>query len=412
MQFGLHFSVSIQNNLTMAQQVIPRYHCAQKDLYSVCRSGWTNYENHLADFTAHKALYDAAKKTAALAAITAAEDLPDEQARGASSELLRLEVVSTGNTVLSNFKKLKSYINSAYPKAQWKALYEAAGQTYYEAAANEDWESLRQIGISMGNFIDAHVVELTAGDNMPATFQTQSETDTTTFNTKYNDFKEAAETGEATAGKLTANNAIFDELTLMFADAQVIYEDDFDASQLFVFDRLLQQVNPSNAGLQGQVFDGGTFTPLGDATVTMQKSGSSPVSTTTDQFGAFNITGIPAGDYTVTLTKSGYQTINDVVTIQTGTVSSKEYVMQPVAVVSISGVVTNQATSALLSGIDVELAPDGLVANSSGVGQYSFGAIPTGTKTISVNDGAYQPFEAEVEYAGASVVVDIELVPV
>lgn len=79
---------------------------------------------------------------------------------------------------------------------------------------------------------------------------------------------------------------------------------------------------------------------------------------------------------------------------------------------SISGVITNQATSALLTGVDVSLSPDNLVANSDGIGKYAFGIVPNGSKTIEISHTGFQPFSANVDYQGTPVVLDIELVPV
>ena len=61
----------------------PNYNASQQDLYSVLNTLWDNYGKDLADFTAYKASYNAAKKTNAQLAIKAAKKLPDDQARSA-----------------------------------------------------------------------------------------------------------------------------------------------------------------------------------------------------------------------------------------------------------------------------------------------------------------------------------------
>ena len=81
------------------------YACAQKDLYSVCRTGWRNYLNNAAPFAGFKALYIDAIATDALAAVDAAEALPDLAARMENEETLHVQLEKDGKTCCKNFQK-------------------------------------------------------------------------------------------------------------------------------------------------------------------------------------------------------------------------------------------------------------------------------------------------------------------
>ena len=61
----------------------PDYNCSQRDLYSVCETAWGNFESHLAEFSAFKAIYTSSYAATAKLEIDAANRLPDDEVSAA-----------------------------------------------------------------------------------------------------------------------------------------------------------------------------------------------------------------------------------------------------------------------------------------------------------------------------------------
>jgi hypothetical protein len=302
----------------MAEEIKPDYHCSQKDLYSILETAWENYDGHQPEFALHKALYTVLYSTNAKAAVAAAKALPDNQARGEAAETLRVSLVTQGETCRHNFRKLKSYIITAFPNEEvQKAKFEAAGQLYYSDAGNEDWESIESLNQSGSNFIAAESVALLAGNNMPAGFQAAYDADKDDFHTNYNDFKVAEQTSEQTADKIKANNAIFKTGMDMMKDGQIIFTNDADILVKFTFQSLWDLINPPVAGIKGNVKRASDNLPSGGATVTAQKEGEPVETTETDDEGDYSLR-LAAGTYHVTVSATGFVTQSIDVVVETG----------------------------------------------------------------------------------------------
>jgi len=302
----------------MAEEIKKKYPCSQKDLYSILETAWENYDGHQPEFALHKALYTVLLSTNAKAAIAAAKALPDLQARTEPAETLRVSLVDKGETCRHNFRKLKSYIITAFPDEEvQKAKFEAAGQLYYSEAGNEDWESVESLNQSGSNFIAANSVALLAGDNMPVGFQADYDGDKGDFHDTYTDFKTAEQTSEQTAEKIKANNAIFKTGMDMMKDGQVIFVEDADILVKFTFQSLWDLINPPVAGIKGNVKRASDNLPLGGATVTAQKEGEPAETTETDETGDYSLR-LAAGTYIVTVSAPGFVSQSIEVVVETG----------------------------------------------------------------------------------------------
>jgi len=274
-------------------------------------TAWANYQLKLANFTAHKAIYNAAFKTTALAAIAAAKALPDEATRGAVAESLRITLVKTGRICLLNFQTLKSYIETAFAdRDQWPIQFKSAGSDYYREASQEDWESMELLNQSAKNYLTANNALLlgTAPNlNMPATFTAGFTTSATNFSNQYLGFKSAEETSPATAAKINANNACYRTLMSILRDGQVIFANDLETRKLFVFSTLLDLINPPITGFKGEVKVIGTNEPLSNVTISIQKEGEVAFEMMTDDEGGYSHQ-VSAGKYTITVSAVGYIT--------------------------------------------------------------------------------------------------------
>jgi len=292
----------------MTDTVNKDYPCSQKDLYSVLETAWGNNGVHLARFTAFKALYTAAYKTAALAAITAAKAMPDDDARSGASELLHIGLVNMGTICTQNFQFLKSYIDTAYPDPQvQKVQYVIAGQNYYRDATKGDWESLVLLNTNAKNYLalPANLTGLTAGNNMPAAFVVTQKTGSDNFDAQYASFKLAEETSVETANKIKANNLCYKSGIAMMKDAQTMFMNEPEILTKFIFKNLLDLINPPVAGIKGNVKEAGTNVVIANATVMAQKDGSPAESVALDDNGDFGKQ-LAEGHYVFTVGATGY----------------------------------------------------------------------------------------------------------
>ncbi len=302
----------------MAEEIKPEYHCSQKDLYSILETAWENFDGHQSEFAAHKALYTVLYSTNAKNAIAAAKALPDLQARSEPAETLRVSLVTKGETCRLNFRKLKSYIITAYPdELVQKAKFEAAGQLYYSEAGNEDWESIESLNQSGSNFIAANSVALLAGANMPAGFQAAYDGDADDFHTTYNDFKVAEQTSEQTAEKIKANNTIFKTGMDMMKDGQILFANDVDILVKFTFQSLWDLINLPVAGIKGNVKRASDNLPLSGARVIAQQAGEPVEETATDENGDYSLR-LAAGTYRITVEAPGFVSQSVEVIVETG----------------------------------------------------------------------------------------------
>src|SRR5688572_12645996 len=170
------------------------YHCAQNVLYSILELAWDYYDLHLARFAAYKGSYTNATSAAGRLLIETAELLPDENQRGEQAETLRIELVPLGRVCTQNYQKLKGYIRSAFAENVWKPKFEAAGQPYFKAASNDDWEQVKALNTAMKGYITANSATLqidlqSGGVNMPVTFPGVVITASDAFEVKYTAFK-------------------------------------------------------------------------------------------------------------------------------------------------------------------------------------------------------------------------------
>lgn len=307
----------------------PQFRCTQAELYAVARTGWNSYIENLAAFSATRGYYDTAFATTAINAIDAAEALPDDQARYAQVEVLRIELVQFADICLDRWQFLKRYISTSFPEPTQKARLEEAGFNRYPKASNYNWEELKLLNTQALNFIHTHNAALTAGNNMPAGFESDYTTDTQNYAVKYQSFLDEEELAyEATEAKTNANNKVYTDLMTMFKDGQEIFKNNEPLRRQFTFETVLSLVSsPGTAGLRGTIIDAVTGLPL--VGVTVRAIGTS-YTATTDAAGKYSLTPMASGSYTIQATVVGYQDFSSDKTVLLGTVSGFNFAMQAV----------------------------------------------------------------------------------
>jgi choice-of-anchor B domain-containing protein len=161
--------------------------------------------------------------------------------------------------------------------------------------------------------------------------------------------------------------------------------------------------------------------PLGTLTGDVTKAGSpsvkigsaeleivqSGVTATTDVNGQYSLSDT-AGPVDVRVSAFGYQTKTVAATIVSRTTVTLNVALDPLPGGSLSGVVSDAATTLPLEGAIVEVLATPLTAGSSAAGDYELPTVPAGSYTIRATRFGYNPRVAYVTVTnGASVVLDI-----
>ena len=309
--------------------IINKYKCSQSALYSLCRLAWANCQNQLARFTAFKPFYDAPFITARIAEVTAAEDLPHEQARDEASETAHINLHRQAEICLGKWRELKRYIITAFPDME-KPKLESAGSEFYDKAQQMNWEEVQALMNAGENFITTHSVDLSAGNNMPVGFPPSFSSSKTNFETVYAQaLLEEENQSLATDEKITANNDLQDKVMLMLLDGQVIFQNEESMQQLFIYNHLLEMVTRRVANCKGRVSTGIANAPVEGCRIFIPELDHFADS---DNEGRYDFGRLAAGTYTLKVSKDGFeeQTHTDV-EVSTGTTITRDFSLVPSA---------------------------------------------------------------------------------
>jgi hypothetical protein len=195
------------------------YNCTQSELYSAAEIGWNNQAEYETQFMSENTKYIAGLSVTKKAAIQAARDLPDGQARYAHSEDLRVTMGEKLQPLLGKWNSLDGYIKKAFLGEHYKNKIEEAGKQYYDRAYNSNWDVAKNLFQSAKLFISTHSVVLLADGGMPATFANSFTTLKDDFEAVYAAYMLARQQAqEQTDVKLLANNAIYHDAIAMMED--------------------------------------------------------------------------------------------------------------------------------------------------------------------------------------------------
>jgi hypothetical protein len=306
------------------------YKCSQQELYTISRVAWKSCQTYLADFAAFSPRYDAALLTAAFAAIEAAAVLPDAQARGEKSELLRIQLAKLGNDSTDLYQRLKRYIAKAFAEDAQKTRLDAAGQMHYAGASSQNWDSVDALNTSASNFLAANSAALTANQNMPTTFQATFNAAKTAFAAAHTAFlSEEGGNPTDTQTKVAANNALYEDLMTMLLDGQEIFKRNDAVRKQFTFSELLYLASGAGtAGIKGYITDTATLFAIEGVHISIF---GSKRTAETDNEGRYEISQLAAGVYNLTFVKKGYATVTlDGFEVKVGTSSSHSFAMTPI----------------------------------------------------------------------------------
>ena len=218
----------------------PRYHCTQTQLVTLATTGWGNYLRQLPAFATLRGYYTQELATQALAAIDAANALPDSQVRSAQLQVLHIQLQQQASHCLSHWQQLKRYILTSFPTDTLRFRLSEAGAARYAKAQNHNWQQLQSLNTSAANFLATHSATLSAGQNMPASFASSYQAHIATFDTLFIAFIGAEQAAyNATHTKIAAFNSIYASLITMFADGQALFKNQTGLRRQFTFTHVL-----------------------------------------------------------------------------------------------------------------------------------------------------------------------------
>jgi hypothetical protein len=308
----------------------PNYKCSQQALYAICRSGWASCTTYLADFAAFSPMYTAPMIADMIADIDAAEAIGDEEQRTEDSRTLRVNLKNKATEGMEQWQRLKRYITKAYPADQLEIKLDAAGQSHYRKAAQDDWGAVSRLLTDGVAFATANTADLTTGNNMPATFTAAFNTIKTDYDALYASYITASQTDEVeTQTKIEANNSIHASVMAMFLDGQEIFKKNEAVKKLFTFDQVLLTVSgPGNQGIKGDVTIQGTSNPVTAGEVSF--TGPSNKTVEIDEDGHYECPQLAAGLYNMLVTAPGFSavTFNDV-EVETGIMRTIDVELTP-----------------------------------------------------------------------------------
>ncbi len=311
----------------------PNYNCSQDVLYAACELVITSLNEELVSFTALKPKYNAALVTSLRADLLAARNIPALSQRQSEQEIARINLLAKLTLCLDKLNALRLYIRDAYTVSAIREVrMMEAGFGDYEKAAEANWEKLEAIMNNAKVFIGLHEAELLAGDNMPAGFKADFDALAATVNPEVVAMQNMRENNkQGTSEKILANNNLYMKVMAVCEDGAYIFRNDSAKASQFVWSSVSEIITPPGAaGLRGDVKDELTSEVIVGASVNVKRADAPMITVVTDVEGKYLFGSLPAGDYEGKVTNEGYQSVGFTVTISTGVVSIKSFVMKKV----------------------------------------------------------------------------------
>lgn len=285
----------------------PNFNCSQSALYQVANNVVQSMSNNLSAFSDFKTKYNAAYLDTLRDEIKTVETMPDFRGRSAQSEVDFIHLCDQLQKCTALWQTLKRYIESTYPEAEQSPRLEEAGASYYTKSYTRHWESARALMLSGQNFITNHATELSDNQNMPTTFAAVFEAESNKFNELLTNYQQASEKIKLdTNKKITANNNLYDRVSEICLDGQIIFKQDEAMKAQFVFSSVLSIVSGhGTTGFKGTITDSITQKPIAGVTVASTGFDKTAI---TDADGFYEILQVAAGNYTITFTAADFST--------------------------------------------------------------------------------------------------------
>jgi hypothetical protein len=303
------------------KKVNSKYPCKQAEFYEVCALILVSLREMLSFFTAFKPKYVSAFVDALEAKLNEAMALPDYDQRRGTQIIRRELVIELVKPMQVLLLSLKSYIRSAYAnEAIRKAKETQAGFEKYESAMKYNWEALKDLLLKCKSFLADNEADLLANDNMPVGFKANFDAKADEIIAAIPDMLNTRENNEEnTQIKIMANNALYDKIMDICEDGNVVFHNDKQRYDQFVFAQVLQIVTPPGAAsMRGVIKDMVTSVGLDGAMVIIKSEDVPEVTAVADSNGKYKFGNLPVGKYKGVVRKDGYQAYDFEVMIKTG----------------------------------------------------------------------------------------------
>jgi hypothetical protein len=303
----------------------PNYSFAMWLVYATCRLVVSNCRKKLADFVSFSAAYTNEMLDNLLLEVDSAEAMPSEEARAQEHSQLLEELKPLFRICQRKFMYLKKYIALGFPKEFWLINWESAGWLMYDTEMN--WNEAQNMYKKALLYIDAHLAELTANDNMPVAFKAEFALAVKNYNDKLKAFNDAKSiSAEGTDAKIEANNAIYEKIIVKICEVgQTIFADDETKRGEFSFEKMSEILRPLGAaGLKGVVTKDGK--PQAGLMVVLENENMSVI---TDSEGAFDFGNKLASGTDKIVVKQGDEVLKEEEVVLPAGVTKHEDVVLP-----------------------------------------------------------------------------------
>ncbi len=283
--------------------------------YMVCRFGWNLYSKYWEQFAKLSSHYTKDTGTNALKAIDAAQALPDVTQRRGNTKQQGTELDESSVQALLFWKKLRRYIIKTFASQYQAAAIEQAGGTHFAKASTGNYAEITNLMVAGQAYITKNAQLLMNKGTMPETFEADYNKAKDTYDTEHLEYGTAK--GEATDGtsdKITANNNLYTDLQEMFADAQVVFEDDKSIAKQFSYAAVKRSVSKDLSGIHFQVLQTDKKTTIETAVITTDESNETyPV----NERGVLDLR-MKVGAHSVTVAAPGFVPYSGVVMVNAG----------------------------------------------------------------------------------------------
>mgnify|MGYP000341896664 CR=1 FL=1 len=284
-----------------------KFNCTENELYAACAYGWESFSHHLDRFYALKPKYNAAFLKEKKAELGRVMKMHDHNQRSAASEQSRKTLKHHAELCLQAWKKLRLYIEGAWPADEHDMMLKGAGLPDYKEAVKFRWETFSSLLSSAQAFIQDNKDRLLTGNNMPKSFPEEFNKLAMAFSAENLRHQDTVKQSAILATEKTAaNNGLYADLMSMFKDARMIFRKEPDTLRFFTFDYVLLLLSgPGTAGIKGVVSNAQLpLRPIPGLELVIIETGDT---LTPGEDGSYRFNQLAAGLYTLRVTAPGYK---------------------------------------------------------------------------------------------------------
>ncbi len=306
-----------------------RYNCSMQTLYAIGYSLIDKCVLHLSTFGEFSPGYNAEYFTLLQTEISNAQNMPGQNNRTGRRLVVKSDLETAKNNGLKKWRTLKSAIKKTWTdKATQEGMIQnAGGNLFAKASNNGNWAIALEMLKNGQAFLQNNNDALMASNSIDGTFKAHYFEKMDLYNTTWTDYRNAGSTNEIESSeKREANNNLYDKITQICADAQIIFLKDPTMQKQFAFTQLVKQAGVGRTA--GMVI---TFTygldnlPIPDVDAVSTDLKYAALS---DAKGILKINRMTEGEHTFTCSAQGFEDMQVTVTLSAGIKSRFKFTLQ------------------------------------------------------------------------------------